>query len=128
MSSEGARVVASVHGLRRPSADPSFVEPLADWLRTTLTRDALVDQYAHGNQQDSSLELARWNRADPRAQLFERRWLAFAASVYTSHGLLGYADRAIRDALTLRTGRADISARPGYFVAAASPSGSSRPR
>ena len=28
----------------------------------------------------------------------------------------------------LRTGRADITARPGYFVAAASPSGSSRPR
>jgi len=46
MSSEGARVVASVHGLRRPTADPSFVEPLADWLRATLTRDALVDQYA----------------------------------------------------------------------------------
>jgi len=67
-------------------------------------------------------------RADPRAQLFERRWLAFTASVYTSHGLLGYADRAIRDALTRRTGRADITARPGYFVAAASPSGSSRPR
>ena len=45
MSSEGARVVASVHGLRRASADPAFVEPLAEWLRATLTRDALVDQY-----------------------------------------------------------------------------------
>ena len=45
MSSEGARVVASVHGLRRASVDPAFVEPLAEWLRATLTRDALVDQY-----------------------------------------------------------------------------------
>lgn len=118
--------------------------------------DALVRQYARGDQQDAAVELARWSRADvsaagaraarfaPDAQraavmlhtdagiallsasatnlgvlhlltashivgamrdrrgdhLFERRWLSFVATVYTANGLLGSADRTIRDALS----------------------------
>jgi len=45
---------------------------------------------------------------------------------YTPKGVAraGWHELKVR----LRSGRADITARPGYFVAAASPSGSSRPR
>jgi len=39
----------------------------------------------------------RSGRGDQR---FERRWLAVLATVYTANGLLGYADRVIRDALS----------------------------
>jgi hypothetical protein len=40
-------------------------------------------------------------RGDARTQEFERRWLAFAAGMLTSHSLLDRADFLIRDALTI---------------------------
>jgi acetyltransferase-like isoleucine patch superfamily enzyme len=52
MSSDPARVVSSVHGLREASPDPAFFEPMADWLRATFSRDELLARYGqhvHGS-------------------------------------------------------------------------------
>lgn len=40
------------------------------------------------------------SRGDERAQIFERRWFAFVASMYTAHGQLDQAEWIIRSGLT----------------------------
>ena len=45
--------------------------------------------------------MKRGVRGDERAQMFERRWYAFVASMYTSQGVLNQAELIVRDGLSV---------------------------
>ena len=54
----------------------------------------------HWNGAARQVSTMRNHRPDERAQRFASRWLAVIATVYTAHGMFGYAERTIRNALT----------------------------
>jgi acetyltransferase-like isoleucine patch superfamily enzyme len=58
MSSEPGRIVSAVHGRRRTLEDPPFCEPLAAWLKSGYTREALVDLYGRYMHGDDVLSVA----------------------------------------------------------------------
>jgi len=111
-----------------------------------LTEDAVIDSarrigvVVHAVRVESDAFLDRladssggrtWSATSDRQlrELFTRALDEMRARyllTYTPHGVSGpgWHDLKVR----LRNGRADITARPGYFVAAAAPSGSSPPR
>ena len=55
MSDLGPRVVAAVHGAKRPITEPPFVQPLAEWLREHYSYDRMVDLYARFVQGDDPM-------------------------------------------------------------------------
>jgi hypothetical protein len=115
-------------------------------VRTWLTEDAVIDTarrigvVVHAVRVESDRFLDRlvdsvggrtWSATSGRQlqELFMRALEEMRARyllTYTPHGVgsAGWHDLKVR----LKSGRADVAARPGYFVAAASPSGLSRPR
>jgi len=65
-----------------------------------LIADETNNAVVHLNGASRLVSAMRSGRPDERAQRFASRWLAFIATVYVGHGMLGHADRTIRDALT----------------------------
>ena len=65
-----------------------------------LIADETSNAALHLNGASRLVSAMRSRRPDERAQRFAGRWLAFIATVYVGHGMLGHADRTIRDALT----------------------------
>ena len=124
--------------------------PLSVTLLLDTSASVAGDRLAHLAQAGEGLVDAL--RPDDRASLItfshqvdlRRPMTGDKAAVRAAlHAMSGSGATAPRDAYTpkgaaragwhalevrLRSGRADVTARPGYFVAAASPSGSSRPR
>lgn len=65
-ANQGKRVVPAVHGKRATEADPPFEVDLADYLKATYARPALLEQYARFAQGDGALD-AMMRRAIWRA-------------------------------------------------------------
>jgi acetyltransferase-like isoleucine patch superfamily enzyme len=55
LSDLGPRVVAAVHGAKRPITEPPFVQPLVEWLREHYSYDRMVDLYARFVQGDDPM-------------------------------------------------------------------------
>jgi acetyltransferase-like isoleucine patch superfamily enzyme len=73
--SDGARIVAAIHGVRKAPEDPAFAEPLAAWLRTQFGRDGLIDIYS------------RYMHGDDAIAVVMRAAIWRAGALRTGHGL-----------------------------------------
>ena len=80
-----------------PEAQRAAVMLHTDAGITLLSASATSLGLLHFTTASRIVNAMRSGRGD---QLFERRWLAFVATVYTANGRLGDADRMIRDALS----------------------------
>jgi acetyltransferase-like isoleucine patch superfamily enzyme len=58
LSDSGSRVVPAIHGTRSVVREPSFMEPLADWLRGGYSYDRLVDLYTRYMDGDDAMNAA----------------------------------------------------------------------
>jgi len=68
------------------------------WLQAHATADASL----HLSVARRALTaMKNGGRGDERTQMFERRWFAFVASMYTSQGILNQAELIVRDGLGL---------------------------